>query len=715
MQKPLLTSAQLNAFHEAAQSLKLYRRAELQDEDSGNNLIEKLYVDPLPNNHVLQTTIKPNTTFIIGRKGTGKSTVFQRAQHELRKNSSFLSVYIDIKTLYESSTVDSNLLSKAQEIAPNILPEETLHKLLLYKAFLKEVVLDIQNELKKRVKSSIWENLKLNLFGPLTLDELFKDLDDLINDDNDDRFMSILGLKKVKLQESLEKEQSKGLEGNLTGKVSSNPEISAGLTISNTTTVKQGNEQNYSDILMRVLDIKELLLKLKKLLETINIKRLYIFIDDFSELPEDAMKIVVDTLLAPLNNWSEELIKFKIAAYPGRVYYGEIDKTKIDEISLDTYKMYGGNDVSTMEDKAVDFTRRIIERRINHYCGKKPEIFFTQNQNDDLWRLLFYATMANPRNLGYILFYLYESQLIYGRTIGSRSIRDAAQKYYEDKIEPYFSMNKFLHQTFDERSSVYSLKELLETVVNRSRELKSHRGSKVMIKISETTGTPPTSHFHVLANLEALLSTLELNFFLTKYFEMSDRDGRKVTVFSLNYGLCQKYNLEYGRPRGQREFRLYFVERVFDYSSILVDYMKDNQEVVCENCNEKFDIEMVPALQLYGMQCPKCKNGLCIVINLSKKYESVIQNLKPELLLPKTELEILQTLATEKEPLYARQIAAELDCSYQLVGKRGKILKQNNLVNRELDEQGRPQFSITSLAEGRYFKENNKDVLNVDN
>jgi DNA-binding MarR family transcriptional regulator len=143
--------------------------------------------------------------------------------------------------------------------------------------------------------------------------------------------------------------------------------------------------------------------------------------------------------------------------------------------------------------------------------------------------------------------------------------------------------------------------------------------------------------------------------------------------------------------------------------------MKDNQEVVCENCNEKFDIEMVPALQLYGMQCPKCKNGLCIVINLSKKYESVIQNLKPELLLPKTELEILQTLATEKEPLYARQIAAELDCSYQLVGKRGKILKQNNLVNRELDEQGRPQFSITSLAEGRYFKENNKDVLNVDN
>ena len=29
--------------------------------------------------------LRPNTTFVIGRKGTGKSTVFQRAQHEIRK------------------------------------------------------------------------------------------------------------------------------------------------------------------------------------------------------------------------------------------------------------------------------------------------------------------------------------------------------------------------------------------------------------------------------------------------------------------------------------------------------------------------------------------------------------------------------------------------------------------------------------------------------
>jgi hypothetical protein len=36
------------------------------------------------------------------------------------------------------------------------------------------------------------------------------------------------------------------------------------------------------------------------------------------------------------------------------VYYGKIDKTKIDEIYLDIYRLYGTTDVSAMEEKAID-------------------------------------------------------------------------------------------------------------------------------------------------------------------------------------------------------------------------------------------------------------------------------------------------------------------------------------------------------------------------
>jgi hypothetical protein len=84
-------------------------------------------------------------------------------------------------------------------------------------------------------------------------------------------------------------------------------------------------------------------------------------IDDFSELPEEAMKVVVDALLAPLNNWSDEFIKFKVAAYPGRIYYGEIDRTKIDEVHLDLFYLFGTSDVTTMEEHAITFTRRLAK------------------------------------------------------------------------------------------------------------------------------------------------------------------------------------------------------------------------------------------------------------------------------------------------------------------------------------------------------------------
>lgn len=61
----------LAAIAKAAHSLKLYRRADLRDDDGDKTLIEELYVDPLMNEAVLETMLRDSTTFIVGRKGTG--------------------------------------------------------------------------------------------------------------------------------------------------------------------------------------------------------------------------------------------------------------------------------------------------------------------------------------------------------------------------------------------------------------------------------------------------------------------------------------------------------------------------------------------------------------------------------------------------------------------------------------------------------------------
>lgn len=696
---------QLQGFNDAAESLKLYRRADLQDPESGTDLIDTLYVDPLPQDQVLNKVLRPNTTFLIGRKGTGKSTVFQRLQSELRKRYSTTSAYVDIKTLYESSQVDPKLLALAAT-NQSTLPQSALNRLLLYREFLKGVISEIKQELRKRVSGSLWERIKETFTG--SLNELFEGLDGILEEAEGEQFISVLGVKSISGTASTTESHGDYLKENLGFTVSATPGITGGIQGDFKDESQAKLETQYADILMRAFNIKELLTRLKEVLGTLKIRHLYVLIDDFSELPQDAMQVVVDVLLAPLNNWSDEFIKFKVAAYPGRIYYGDIDKTKIDEVFLDLYELYGSGDVSRMEESATAFTQRVVEGRVDHFCGCKASDFF-EGDAQETWRLLFFASMANPRTLGWILTYLYEGDLIYGRKIGSRAIREAARKYYDEKIESYFRIGKFLHETFKERSSIFSLKELLERIVTRAKSLRSH-SSAVMEKIP---GRPPTSHFHVVEEFDALLSTLELNFFITRYYHMSDRDGRKVVIYALNYGLCQKFTIEFGRPLGVREFRLYFVERVFDYSSIMEAFIKENQEIVCGTCGQKYPLENLAALRFYGMKCRECGSGVCEVVNLSKKYADELAKVDTALLLPSTELGILQTLHTERKALNSTFIASELDCSYQLVGKRGKNLAERGLVERTVNLQGRRTFEISDMAEKTYFSSTPIDELDV--
>jgi hypothetical protein len=705
MRETRWTPEQLSGFKEAAQSLKLYRRAELLDPDQASPLIQTLYVDPLPSEQVFDTVLQPNTTFVVGRKGTGKSTIFQRLQYELRQSATRTSAYVDIKTVYESSQVDEGLLARiaAADVG---MPAAELRRVLILREFVKAVVSEIKSELKKRIQGSTWERVKEKVTGSHS--ELFDGLDELLTETDEAKFRSVLGLRKTETAQRTADDRKHVSGGSIGGDVGKDVAVSAKLSAETSNQKSTGEELKYSDLLMRTFNVKEVLLQLKALLEKLKIRNLYVLIDDFSELPYDAMKVVVDVLLAPLNNWSDEFIKLKIAAYPGRVYYGDIDKTKVDEVYLDLYRLYGRTGVSEMEAQANDFTQRLVAKRLEHYCQCDISTFF-EGDKTELWRLLFFASMANPRILGYLLAYLYESQLIHDRRIGSRSIRQAARRYYDEKAEFFFTTGKFLHESFEERSSIYGLKELLEQIVMRARSLRDHR-SGVIEKIP---GTPPTSHFHVLQPFESLLSTLELNFFLTKYYEQSDRDGRKVSVFALNYGLCQKYAIEFGRPKGEREFRLYFVERIFDYSSLLREYVEKNQEIVCDKCGATYAFEHLTALQFYNMKCRECPNGTCRVINLSKKYEPELTAVRQELLLPRIELGILQTLHTERAALRASEIAGELDCSYQLVGKRGKILEERGLVERDRDPENRRVFEITESAEQTYFGGESREELKI--
>ena len=58
-----------------------------------------------------------------------------------------------------------------------------------------------------------------------------------------------------------------------------------------------------------------------------------------------------------------------------------------------------------------------------------------------------------------------------------------------------------------------------------------------------------------------------------------------------------------------REFGLYFVERIFDYSSLILAYLASNEELTCKACGEMFSHEQLDAVKLYGLTGPKCRQG----------------------------------------------------------------------------------------------------------
>ncbi len=333
------------------------------------------------------------------------------------------------------------------------------------------------------------------------------------------------------------------------------------------------------------------------------IRSLVILLDDFSEIPDHSMRVFVDVILAPLNNWSEDFIKFKVAAYPNRVYFGKIDQGKIDKINLDFYDLYSTKvNKSVMEEKSIDFTKRLIERRVQYSTGRNVEHFFDTRKESvqEYYELVFQISMNVPRIIGYVLYYCYESKVAYGNPINKSSLEDAAERYYESTIEPFFHNTTYSLKSFEEKISILQLRELLLIFVDELKNVQRR------IRVNELSGNiydvvrtnPYVSHFIFNPIHEQFLKTLELNFFLSKYNEMSGRDGGKQSVYCLNYGLCIKHSLRWGYPKGT-EYRKYLISRPFDFNSLIEDFLRTSKQISCINpdCGRNFPYDQVQFLE----------------------------------------------------------------------------------------------------------------------
>jgi hypothetical protein len=683
----------IKEFSDFAESLKLNQKAELVN-DKGINLIQEIYTDLYPNNAVNDKVNFSNTTILIGRKGTGKSTIFQKSISDQMVGNQILPLYIDVKTIYDRAT------PALQYENETYISKDELTKYLLYKNFIKEIILEVKKRIQTHLSFSIFEQV----FGldydkiqaiQLELDKIEAELEST--------FKKIdVGLF-TKIGKTLEVTSSDTRELNV--ELSNMPKVSGG--------IKNGKEQQIKDefnsVFLNFLDIKSLLIdNFLKIKEVIGLRHMFIYLDDFSEIDKEAQNIFVDWFIAPLNNLSENFIKFKIASYRGRLYLGKIDRSKIDFIHLDFFEAYNiYKSITRMEELALKYTESLIENRSKLFFKDSNFYDYFDVKKQDLHEMLFDVSMNIPRKMGYILSYCYDSHLIHETQITKAALGNAAQRYYEEVTESYFISNPYITRPFEDKINIANQTNLLSKIIDKQKFNKQNI-SKSRAKVFNVP-EQPTSHFVVNDDFSDLLRNLELNGYLSTYNKLKDKSNISSTLFALDYGLCRKHNLNYGRPKDS-EHRKYYSDSRFSLNHLIREHFNSTQVLKCSNGHE-FNFELLKQFEMYDMNCPSCAKeqifNKCKVTVSNQELIDKIKNIEKTALfeVDSEEFRILYVLSQfSPVSLPVKKLSELSDFSYQFISKRLPKLTENGFVT--MDEKkslvlGKEHYLITAKAKDK--------------
>ncbi len=696
-------------FARIAESLRQYRRADLREfqKELGGRPVDALYVDPLPNDAVLTSVLSSNTTFLLGRKGTGKSTVFARAQSALRMRRDVLTIYLDVKSLCELPNSQEPVI---RNIESTRIDDGVLRAHLLRKSFLGAVISELLKEVEDiSNEMSLWDSWtgKKKAFRELTekLSALGRKTKEARLSKSELPVLEIIS-NSWKTRQKIEQGQKNSIGGK--GALSTHKaELEAHASTTDFDKSLDDSEvyQEYSEAVLRSFPFDEIIGEIKYLLESSGLTRMVVFFDDFSELNMLDQKLFVDVVLSPLNNSSNERIKLKVAGYPGRVYYGKIDATKVDTICLDFASIYEATDVQSMEKSAIEYTKRLLLARFSAFDEDINLYFDTSIPLDEHIRLLFQCTFNVPRLMGSLLHICYLDKIAGKTPITAAALRLAARKYFETTVAQYFDrMNRFALEPFENKLDRHNQRQLLDKIVNEARDVRRKiSDGSIGGTYFKRMGNPPTSHFVVNSELADMFRSLESNFFLSKYKDTRDKDGNAVIVYALLYGLVESERMSWGYPPG-RDYRNYFVQRCFDYTAAIHSFLSGTQTIRCGDCGKSFPLDEQKSFELFKWRCPDCHKGICSIVNLADDFKKEVAQLKTNLMLEEVELAILETLDAEDRPMPAGEISGLIDATYQLVGHRTSKLRDLGLVDKRAgDDSGRVKSSITEKAKKTYF------------
>lgn len=714
-------------FKNLARSLALYGRHSVKSLGvSDINLLDDIYIDPLPDNGAVEKILNKKFTALIGRKGTGKSILFNVCQQKVLSEKDSIGVYINCHQVLKEESYD--LVAQFEKynsgLSEYMTPKE-IESYLLRRTFIEKMLIDLISEVNKKISKSWAEKLK-KAINASKLEEIKKEFESIKKEVLRPSDVEIKLVKEKHLERKKEQQKIKSKTTNISAGVDVNAnlvtaEAKGDLGLSGDFNSEKSEDesvldfQDYSSIFISLFRPRDIIRKIFKILHGVGISKLYIFADDYSEMPHEYQGVLSNSILAQYHQMTEEQIYISIAGYPNRFFLGnEVDQSKVVPLRIDFEEIYKKQKINQKHSLGEEFVKNLIEKRMKVYCPNDSFSDFFSLKEAEVYKVLFQASYLCPRIIGEILEDAIEMDLASGKKLGLSVLKTSAEKYYEDRIKSFLRQSKYSIREADvpfyTPIEVHSQLGLLEKI---SEELKELQTRIYATKTYEPIygKNPPVSHFHIKPKYADLIKFLTNNYLLNKVDTLQvKKDKITADVYALNLGICSKKSIKYWEPIENRDARNYLIERFFYFDDVVESFLGEQKEIVCMECKSVYPIEDLKVFEKFHMTCtnPECGKQACEVREIQFEDVSADLAVSEELKLPKADIEILEALKRyqkEEEPLFPKEIAGFVDKSYQFVTSRMIKLSASNfgLVEILEDNSGRRVYQISNKAVGTYF------------
>jgi hypothetical protein len=590
---------------------------------------------------ILQSLLQRQDNFIAGRRGTGKTTNLLRGYYECLKSISpklkdkenlvdgrrVLPIYIDLSSC--SDLFDQN---------------DELHYIEIH--FVREII----NSLKKQL-SLIFDEKVLALFKKEN-----PALDDLEY------------IEKV-LIEGITISSNKIVETKTVDKNGNKAEVSANIS---TDALKIGGklaETSSHEVTKNVnhlkgLNVQEFLDKINQIKKKAKIDSIYVFIDEYSDLNNDAQVRFSSLLKSFLG--SRMGMFFKVGVITDRYDFGEkiIVGRDIFPIPLDFneyVERYNGAIAAIS--KMQTFVQLIISKRIEKFCPELDISDVFKADMEEVYYRITRETIGVSRTIGIILQNAFAqaksspdgkiglSEINYGISSARKTYQKQFIGSVKKKLVPGFHM------------------DMWNAILNKALAEKNKFPDR------------PASHFLADPLRKEYLNVLCENFLIHFISEnVASKHGGNYNLYSIDYDVCSEFKIKYADKKDE------YTPIRFIYDSVLSDFdpyflASKQKSYKCPNCEKIYTEEEVRPHKI-----KRCFE------DDSKLQEIIHQDIPvTEGNYAEVEIRILGLISqlTEHEAMTAREIADSVGCTVQKVSAwGGRVLERAGHI--KIDKNNKP-------------------------